>query len=53
MSTYGIGPERLTHIDAIRTTSAITINGDLTKEPWASARRSPRFVDMVSGAPAL
>ena len=50
---YGVGPEQLTHIDALRTASPITINGDLTKEPWATARRSPRFVDMVSGAPAL
>ena len=53
MTSYGIGPEQLTHIDAFRTPVPITIDGDLTKAVWTNARRSPRFVDMVSGAPAI
>jgi len=52
MTTYGITPERLTHINAQRITAPITMDGDLTKPCWQAATRSPRFVDMVSGEPA-
>ena len=31
----------------------LQIDGDLTKRAWQLARKSPRFVDVVSGAPAL
>ena len=35
----------------LRTRGGIAIDGDLTKPPWRSAKRSPRFVDMVTGDP--
>lgn len=31
----------------------LTIDGDLTKDAWQRAPRSPRFVDVVTGRPAL
>lgn len=51
--TYGVGEERLTHVTCYRAPGRILVDGDLTKQAWRSAPRSPRFVDMVSGAPAL
>jgi Carbohydrate-binding family 9 len=50
---YGVGEERLVHVQCYRATERIRVDGDLTKPAWRDARRSPRFVDMVSGAPAL
>jgi hypothetical protein len=50
---YGVGEERLTHITCFRATSPIGIDGDLSKPAWHGVTRSPRFVDMVSGEPAL
>ncbi len=50
---YGVGEERLTHITAHRVASRIAIDGDLAKPAWRDVPRSPRFVDMVSGEPAL
>jgi hypothetical protein len=50
---YGCGEELLTHIAAQRVASPPVVDGDLDKEPWRSAARSPRFVDLVSGAPGL
>ena len=35
----------------LRTPSHITVDGDLTKEIWKCASRSPRFGDMVTGDP--
>lgn len=42
-----------THYTCRRTANPIKIDGDLTKDAWRSAERSPRFVDMVNGRPAL
>jgi hypothetical protein len=53
MTSYGVGPERLAHINARRTPGPIVIDGDLDKPAWREAERSSRFVDMVSGEPAL
>ena len=50
---YGVGDERLTHVTCHRAASRIAVDGDLTKLAWRNAERSPRFVDMVSGEPAL
>ena len=50
---YGVGEERLTHVTCYRAPAPIAIDGDLDKPAWRSLPRSPRFVDMVSGAPAL
>ena len=38
---------------AQKITEAIAVDGDLTKAVWQSAVWSPRFVDMVTGAPGL
>lgn len=35
------------------TSHTLTIDGNLDKEPWASAEWSRRFVDMVTGAPGI
>jgi hypothetical protein len=35
----------------LRTPSPIVIDGDLAKDPWTRAARSPRFGDMVTGDP--
>jgi len=37
--------------DCLRSPSPIVIDGDLTKEIWHRAKRSPRFGDMVTGDP--
>lgn len=50
---YGVAEDRLTHITAHRAKGPITVDGDLDKPAWRDVPRSPRFVDMVSGAPAL
>jgi hypothetical protein len=50
---YGVGEERLTHITCHRAASRIAVDGDLAKPAWRDAEHSPRFVDMVSGEPAL
>lgn len=36
-----------------RAAAPLTVDGDLTKPAWQQATRSPRFRDMVTGAPAL
>jgi hypothetical protein len=48
-----VGAERLTHITCHKASSRIVVDGDLAKPAWRDAERSPRFVDMVSGEPAL
>jgi len=50
---YGVAEDRLTHVTCYRAREPIAIDGDLTKPAWREAARSPRFVDMVSGEPAL
>jgi len=53
MKRYGIAEEQLAHVTCYRTVGPITVNGDLEKPAWRRLARSGRFVDMVSGAPAL
>jgi hypothetical protein len=50
---YGVGEERLAHITGYRARAPFPIDGDLAKSAWRGVPRSGRFVDMVSGAPAL
>jgi hypothetical protein len=50
---YGVGEERLSHITCFRARSPIRVDGDLDKPAWRDVARSSRFVDMVSGEPAL
>jgi hypothetical protein len=47
------GAADVAHYICYRATEPIEINGDLTKPVWANAPRSPRFVDVVNGRPAL
>jgi hypothetical protein len=50
---YGI-PEAETGLYTCRYSQGpLTIDGDLTKPEWQNALKSPRFVDMVTGDPAL
>ncbi len=50
---YGVSEDRLAHLTCHRARGPITIDGDLAKPAWRSLPRSSRFVDMVSGEPAL
>ena len=51
--SYGVGEDRLAQITCYRTDAPIVMDGDLTKAAWAKGPRSRRFVDMVTGDPAL
>lgn len=50
---YGVDEERLAQITCYRANARITVDGDLSKPAWRDVPRSSRFVDMVSGEPAL
>jgi len=41
------------HYTAHKISQTLEVNGDLTKPAWQSATWSPRFVDMITGAPGL
>jgi hypothetical protein len=41
------------HYTCYRTPSPINIDGNLNKAVWKNALESPRFVDMISGAPGF
>ena len=45
--------QEVAHYTCYRTQSAIQVDGRLDKPAWQKAPRSPRFVDVVSGTPAL
>ena len=51
--TQGCKEQDIAHYRCKKISSGITINGDLTKPQWANAEKSARFVDMVTGAPAM
>lgn len=53
MKQYGCSDEKIGHYTCLKTQETFTINGDLEKSLWKKAPRSPRFVDMVTGAPAF
>jgi Carbohydrate-binding family 9 len=50
---YRVGEERLAHLTCLRAADHLVVDGDLDKAAWRAAPRSTRFVDMVSGEPAL
>jgi hypothetical protein len=50
---YDFSPDRLAHVTAYRAEREIVVDGDLDKPAWRRVPRSGRFVDMVSGEPAL
>lgn len=47
------GAAEVAHYTCYRAPARLTIDGDLTKPAWQAAPRSPRFVDVVTGRPAL
>lgn len=51
---HGVCPdEQLQHYVCRKTESRIEIDGNLDKPCWRNAQRSPRFVDLVTGAPSF
>lgn len=46
-------PDRVAHYTAYRTNTPLTIDGRLDEHAWQHAPRSPRFVDLVHGTPAI
>jgi hypothetical protein len=52
-TTYGAPESDLTHYFCRRTDQPPLIDGRLDDACWRSAMRSPRFVDLVGGGPAL
>jgi len=50
---YGCNEKDLADYTCHRINESIMINGDLTKSLWLKAEKSKRFVDMVTGDPAL
>ena len=50
---HGMTEDRLTHITVHRAKGPVVVDGDLDKPAWRDVPRSPRFVDMVSGEPAI
>lgn len=51
-SGYGCSEEHLRRYVS-RRTAPIRVDGDLGKECWRKAERSPRFVDLVTGEPSF
>jgi len=41
------------HYTCYRISAPLNIDGDLNKPVWQKARKSPRFVDMISGTPGF
>jgi hypothetical protein len=53
IKTYGCQANRIGHYTCQRTKDPITVDGRLKESCWQKAPRSPRFVDMVTGAPGF
>ncbi len=53
MKRYGVSEDALKHVVCHRASGPIAVDGDLDKPSWRNVQRSSRFVDMVSGEPAL
>ncbi len=51
--TYGCNESDIAHYQCKKVSGGITIDGNLNKPQWASAVKSARLVDMVTGGPAL
>jgi hypothetical protein len=50
---YGCDEKEVTNYTCCRINELIEVNGDLTKPVWKNAKKSSRFVDMVTGEPGL
>ena len=53
MKKYGCADNEIAHYTSRKITGPVEINGDLEKPVWKNSLKSPRFVDMVTGEPAL
>jgi hypothetical protein len=53
MSEQPCSPDQVSRVTCYRTHSPIQLDGTLSSAAWQKAPRSPRFVDMVNGAPGL
>lgn len=53
MKKYGCADSEIANYTSQKIKGPIEINGDLEKQVWKNAVKSPRFVDMVNGEPAL
>ncbi len=52
-SMYGCTDSDIKHYTARRATGPIQVNGLLEETDWQKAEKSPRFVDMATGDPAI
>jgi hypothetical protein len=50
---YGCEEHEVAHYTARQLSESLLIDGDLSKPVWQKSARSPRFVDMVTGAPGF
>lgn len=53
LKTYRCSENDIAHYHCKKISGGIEINGDLNKPAWTNAAWSARFVDMVTGSPAL
>jgi len=47
------GAAEVAHYTCHRTPESLAIDGDLTKPAWERTEKSPRFVDVITGRPAM
>jgi len=50
---YWCDEEHIAHYTCYKVKEKFIIDGNLDKNPWRIAPRSPRFVDMVTGIPGF
>ncbi|RPD47266.1 carbohydrate-binding family 9-like protein [Paracnuella aquatica] len=50
---YGCQQSGIAHYTAHQIAEPLSVDGNLAKSVWQRAERSPRFVDMVTGAPGF
>jgi hypothetical protein len=51
--SYGCSEDEIAHYTCYRTYEPLTVDGRLNEAAWQQAPKSPRFVDMVTGDPAI
>ncbi len=50
---YGCGEDEIGHYTCFRTKDKIGIDGNLEKDCWQKAKKSPQFVDLITGNPGF
>ena len=53
MTQSNFSEQDIAHYTCYRTRESLPMDGRLTNAAWQRAPKSPRFVDMVTGAPAI